>query len=464
MKISRLNAICFGFLCLLLLQAGVLHAFTLPAFFSDGMVLQQQDTVKIWGWGSSREPIQVYANWETDTLRTVVNSNGDWALHIPTPKAGGPHEIFIKGHNTRLLRDILIGEVWICSGQSNMEWTANAGIDNAAAEIEAAAYPNIRFFTVDHRSAEYPQLDLSGSWAACSPETMRNFSAVGYFFGRKLHIEMGVPIGIINSSWGGTPAEIWTPASRIEADETLAQAATKIGPRPWGPYEPGRAFHTMIAPLTGFRIAGAIWYQGESNVPNAATYQHLFSTMINSWRDAWGYEFPFYWAQIAPFTYGAETGVRIRDEQRKTLSLPQTGMVVTSDIGDTTDIHPKNKQSVGLRLGRLALKQHYQLIETEVSGPLYKGYEVDDQQIRLFFTHSKGLFAKGGSLTHFEIAGPDKIFHPAIARIEGETIIVSAATEKRPVAVRFAWKNTAEPNLFNAAQLPASCFRTDDWE
>ena len=437
---------------------------TLPAIFGDNMVLQQRDTVTIWGWGKALEPVSVQVSWQEQPLRDTVNSKGQWAVRVLTPAAGGPHTIAIRGWNEIRLENVMTGEVWLCSGQSNMEWSARLGIDSADVETARANYPNIRFFTVMHRTAETPQLDLDGAWQMCTPETMHDFSAAAYFFARKVQQELNVPFGLINTSWGGTPAEGWTPEWVFEHDEVLAASSQKINEMPWAPRERAIVYNAMVAPLTPFRIAGALWYQGETNTANAETYTRLFSAMIGAWREAWGYEFPFYFAQIAPFTYGPDAGVKVRDAQRRTLAaVPNTGMIVTSDIGDTTDIHPRNKQDVGLRFAGLALKDHYGKNNVVSSGPLYRSMEVDGRRVRLFFDHAEGLQARGGKLTHFEVAGADGIFYPAQAEIKDNTVVVYSREVRQPVAVRFAWSSTATPNLFNGAGLPASAFTTEEW-
>ena len=439
------------------LQANI----SLPAIFTDHMVLQQQSQVSIWGWAKPGENIKLVASWDGDTLTTTTDNQSHWSISLSTPAAGGPHQIYLIGHNTIVLSDVLVGEVWLCSGQSNMEWKPTSGIDNAQAEIEAANFPNIRFFTVDHRTAVDPQIDLTSTgWQACNPQTMKDFSAVAYFFARKIFEETGTPVGLINSSWGGTPAEAWTPESVYSEDEVLAKSAALLEEVPWGPVQPGRIFNSMIAPITKFQIAGAIWYQGESNTSNASTYQHTFSSMIQSWRDLWGYPFPFYFVQIAPFPYGGDNdhGVRVRDEQRRTLALAQTGMVVTSDIGDTTDIHPQNKLDVGVRLAHLALKHHYKTLSITVDSPLFSKHTVDKNKVTVYFHNATGLHSETKKLGDFELAGKDGVFHAAKASIKGETVVVQSKQVREPVHVRFAWSNTAIPTLYNQAHLPASSF------
>ena len=466
MKNSFILSLVAGLLFSLFLGApGSVYGISLPSFFSDHMVLQQRDSVRIWGWGKPFEKVTLTASWGGDTLETVVGNQAYWELRLNTPAAGGPYTITVKGYNEIQIQNVLIGEVWVCSGQSNMEWSARMGIDSAAVEIARANYPNIRFFSVIHRTAKAPQIDLQGSWKVCSPETMIDFSALAYFFARNLQADLNVPIGLINSSWGGTPAEVWMPEEAITSDEVLSGAAQLMPEMSYSPREAGRVYNAMIAPLNGMKIAGVIWYQGETNTANPLTYQEMFSALIQSWRAKWGYEFPFYYAQIAPFSYGNPTiGAIVRDAQRRALEVPNTGMAVTSDIGNISDIHPTNKQEAARRLANLALAGHYKTISRVVSGPLFQKMVVEKKEVRLFFQNAEGLHTPGGNMpSHFEVAGEDKIFHPATARIEANTVVVFSPEVRSPVAVRFAWSNTAEPNLFNGAGWPESCFRTDRW-
>jgi sialate O-acetylesterase len=438
----------------------------LPAIFSDRMVLQQNSEVTIWGWAKPLEQITVIGSWDRKAVHTTTDNHANWQVKLNTPAAGGPYTLIVMGYNTIVLQDILIGAVWLCSGQSNMEWSANAGIDNAAQEIQNADYPAIRFFQVAHRSATTPQLDCEGQWTVSTPQTMSNFSAVAYFFGRELYTNLNIPIGLINSSWGGTPAEAWMTPEVVLQNEMFASAAAKYKEVAWCPMEPGLAYHAMIAPLIPFQIAGVIWYQGETNTLNPIEYRDLFPALIKSWRTQWGKDFPFYYVQIAPYNYGTHPiGALLRESQSKSMSIPNSGMVVTSDIGNIDDIHPRNKLDVGKRLANWALSQTYGKKGIPFSGPLYRKMEIQGDRIRLFFDHAEqGLICKGEKLTHFRIAGKDKVFVEAEAEIDGNTIIVGANTVKAPVAVRFGWNNTAEPNLFNTEGLPASCFRTDDWK
>jgi sialate O-acetylesterase len=291
---------------------------------------------------------------------------------------------------------------------------------------------------------------------------MQYFSAIGYFFGKKLNKELGAPVGVINSSWGGTPAEAWMPEEVIKNDDYLKEAAALQKPVPWGPVESGRIYNSMINPLIPFRIAGVLWYQGEANTLNAYAYTDMLAALIYTWRDMWGYEFPFYFAQIAPYRYGKPLeGVLVREAQRRVLDVPNTGMVVLSDIGDTTNIHPKNKQDAAMRFANLALNRYYKISKSVDSGPLYKEISIEKNKAIVTFENSEGLHAVGGKLTCFEIAGTDMVFYPANASIQGQKVIVESEKVKMPFAVRFAWSNTATPNLFNGANLPASCFTTE---
>jgi len=434
---------------------------SLPEIFSDNMVLQQKSDVIFWGWAKTGETIVIKTDWMNSDITAKADVQGTWKTTIKTPGFGGPYNIHIKGQNELILKNVLIGEVWLCSGQSNMEMSAQSGIDNGDEEIKNANYPEIRLFTVSTSTSHFPQDHLAGKWSVCTPEEMKPFSAIGYFFARKLYKELGVPVGIINSSWGGTPAESWMPEEATQKNDFLREAAAKQKVVPWGPVEPARIYNAMINPLIPFRIAGVLWYQGEANTINYYAYKQLLSALIASWRDKWGYEFPFYYAQIAPYKYGNPfEGVEVRDAQRRALDVPNTGMVVLSDICDTLNIHPKNKQDAALRLANIALNRYYKTVKLEDSGPLYNGMIIDKNKAVISFDHSEGLHVAGDKLTYFEIAGDDKVFFPAEAKIKDGQVIVQSKKVKSPVTVRFAWKNTATPNLFNGANLPASCFIT----
>lgn len=438
----------------------------MPTHFADHMVLQQNSSLPIWGWSACSEELTIKGSWNNIPVTTFSNNQAYWTAELQTPKAGGPYNILICGENDSLIiKDVLVGEVWLASGQSNMEWSA-AKLEMSKDEIDKANFPSIRLFQVEKRTAEYPQQDLKGQWTLCTPAFMQEFSAVAYYFARKLHRELNVPIGVIHSSWGGTGAEVWIDSEVLTGDNELMEASALVPENAFGPKEPGLAFNAMIAPLIPFRIAGTIWYQGESNRSNHFVYEKLFSTLMNDWREEWGREFPFYYVQIAPFKYNTPlVGVEIREAQRNCLSVPNTGMVVCSDIADIDLIHPPNKEEVGQRLANWALAKTYLFENIAYSGPLYRKIEIEGSRIRVHFDHAEnGLICRGKALTYFQIAGNDRVFVNAKAVINGGSVIVFADDIKNPKEVRFAWSNIAEPNLFNREGLPASCFRSDNWK
>jgi sialate O-acetylesterase len=625
----------------------------LPSILGDHMVLQQNSFARIWGWSEASAEVKVSTSWNGKTYSTRADAEGNWQVKVATARAGGPYTLTIEGDITLELKDILLGEVWICSGQSNMEWPLSR-TETGETEIPVADYPEIRLFTVKRHISPRPLEDVTGSWSACTPETAESFSAVGYFFGKKLHKDLGVPVGLVNTSWGGTPSESWTsremlqtfgdfdaqldklynstgdemkkaeeeaakmeaaiesqwdfdnkenigykegwmrtsyddgdwksmpvpaewssveevgmlegvmwlrtlvlipsswkgknlvldlgpvdetdvtwingvevgsskvvanwnknrsyqiPGSAVETDELLlavrvvngtAQGGIfghpeqlKIYPegdrsadpvllagdwkykiaykfpriaRPNNSHTPSVLYNGMLFPLKNLAIRGAIWYQGESNQERAMQYRTIFPGMIQDWRNTWRQgDFPFYFVQLAPFKYANEhTSAELREAQFLTLSrLKNTGMAVTLDIGNPDDIHPANKRDVGKRLALWALAKDYGK-DLVYSGPLYREQKVEGTSIRLYFDHvGSGLVARDGDLTHFEIAGEDQVYHPAKASIDGKTVLVSSPRVSAPLAVRFAWSNTAEPNLFNQEGLPASSFCTDQWK
>jgi len=499
---TKLRSFCAISLCVLLAVTSLASAnVKLPAVIGDNMVLQQNTSASLWGWADAGERITVKASWHDSPISTEASRDGKWLVKVPTPKASGPHTITIKGDNTIKLRNVMSGEVWVCSGQSNMQWTVSNS-NNAEEEIAAAKYPNVRLFYVPRTVALEPQDDCEADWQECSPETIPGFSAVAYFFGRTLHRELGVPIGLIHTSWGGTPAESWTRREILESDDKLvpiierhqkyrtdypglleqhkarlekwkvaaekAKADGKKQPNkpraprdPVSSWTPSGLYNAMIAPFLNYTIQGAIWYQGESNASRAYQYQTLFPAMIENWRADWNLgDFPFYFVQIAPYKGQIP---EIREAQLITLrKVLNTGMVVTTDIGNVDNIHPRNKQDVGKRLALWALAKTYGENKIVCSGPIYRAKRIEGNRIRLYFDYvGSGLIADGGELTHFTIAEKDKDFVPAKAVIEGSTIVVSSPDAPNPVDVRFGWENSAEPNLFNKEGLPASIFRTD---
>jgi sialate O-acetylesterase len=411
-------------------------------------------------------------------------------VKIDTPAASDkPHDLKIKGSNEIVLKDVLVGEVWICSGQSNMQWSVNAS-KNANEEKASADHPQIRLFTVpsdkampspepqkDFALEAQPQEGGNLKWNVCSPNTVGNFSAVGYFFGRKLNSELKIPIGLINSSWGGTICEAWTSKGALEADKEWLMPLVERSKnfQAGNPNQASVLYNGMIQPLVPFAIRGAIWYQGESNKSRAEQYATLFPAMIKDWRAKFGQgDFPFLFVQLAPYAYSRDAEKKPMDSkelpelweaQSKTLALPNTGMAVTTDITEINDIHPKNKQDVGLRLALWALANTYDKKDLVYSGPLYDSMSVEAGKIRIKFKHANGLQSSDSQpLNSFTIAGDDEKFVPAKAEIDGDTIVVSSPDVSKPVAVRFGWNDLATPNLVNKAGLPASPFRTDKFK
>ncbi len=625
----------------------------LPALISDHMVLQQDATVNVWGWAEADEKVEVSASWSKQVLKTQADKMGRWEVKLKTPSATGPQRLVIRGNNEIELQDILLGEVWVCGGQSNMEWTLANCAPLYETERSSANHPNIRLFDVPRQVSATPVLDSAGEWRVATTENLNRFSAVGFFFGRELSDKLDVPVGLISCNWGGTLAEAWTServlrrwtdfhrdldnVATIAADadafkgseqQRMAEWWKQLGsidegsrlgwhakdfdssswglmeiPNNWtatsaarhdgivwlrrkfqapegvegkalllelGPIDdmdttwvngvrvggheeaghhttlrryavpagvvvPGentlavRVLDTggpggltgeahqvfirageqdrplplngrwdfaigasmsdlpawprpsvlhantptalsngMLSSITDFSIRGAIWYQGESNCRKAQLYEELFPGMIADWRARWGQgSFPFYFVQIAPFNYGNDTGqaAHLRDSQRKTLAVANTGMAVTLDIGNPVDIHPKNKLDVGQRLALWALAKTYEQPIDVWSGPLYRSIQVEGKGLRVQFDSAgNGLAARDGKpLTHFQVAGEDRVFHPAQASLDGTSLLVASEAVAAPMAVRFAWGAADQPNLMNSEGLPASSFRSDDW-
>ncbi len=479
----------------------------LPAIFGDNMVLQAGARLPVWGWADAGEEVHVLIGEQL--RRTRADANGRWRVEFEPLAPGGPVKFVVEGKNRIELRNVLVGEVWLCSGQSNMEWPVSRAA-NPEQEIASANYPQIRLFKVAKIVAAKPLEDTDGQWQVCSPQTVAGFSAVGYFFGRELHKRLGVPVGLIQSAWGGTPAEAWTSLEALNAhpelkpiverwDEILenypkaleryrkrmaawqqnakaARAAGKRPPRrprpprgPNHPHRPAGLYNGMIKPIVPFAIRGVIWYQGESNAARAYQYRTLFRTMIRDWRRTWRQgNFPFLFVQLANFRQrqaepGESDWAELREAQTMALAEPNTGMAVTIDIGEANDIHPKNKQDVGRRLALAALAIAYGK-DIVYSGPLYDSHKIEGNKVRIFFTHvDGGLVARGGELKGFAIAGPDRKFVWAKAAIDGDTVVVWSDQVPNPVAVRYGWADNPECTLYNKAGLPASPFRTDDW-
>jgi sialate O-acetylesterase len=500
--------------------SGLSAEIRLPNILGDHMVIQQQKPIRIWGWAIPKEQINLI--FETHKIQTSADEKGQWEVTLEPMKADGqPKQMIIEGFlsQTVVLTDILLGEVWVCSGQSNMQWSM-LQTQSPTPEIQRADHPQLRLYYVPRKFSTIPLEDIEADWEICSPETVGPFSAVAYYFGREIHLELNVPVGLIHSSWGGTRIEPWIPDSGFESvpeldsylkekdkleDTYLIQlqkslpefevwirAAKKsletgdyIHPQPDMPAHPHAnnrtpevLFNAMIHPLIRFSIRGAIWYQGEANRNDGSLYTKKMKALINGWRTEWnGDDFPFYYVQLAPFNYAYsspndesdipdfERLPRIWEAQFEAMKIPNTGMAVVSDITNLNDIHPRNKKDVGFRLALWALAKTYGKNDLVYSGPLYKSMSIQGDKIRIQFDHiGSGLISLNNSpLTWFEIAGENRVFYKAHAEIKGDSVLVWNERIEEPIAVRFGWHQLAVPNLGNKEGLPASPFRTHRW-
>lgn len=486
-----------------LAAAGARADVKLPAIFGDNMVLQAGQKVPVWGTAEPGEDVEVRvsvtkveegqdaatAEETTQTQRTKADDKGAWKVELAPLKATDEAVGFVvTGKNKVTLENVIVGDVWVCSGQSNMEWPVKLANDPEK-EIAEAKFPTIRLFTVEKKvSSEKPAEDVVGKWVVCSPETISEFSAVGYFFGREIQAATGEPVGLIDTTWGGTPAEAWTSREKLEADDTFkpildrwkeldekfAAGDAQKPPRgevlgPNHQHHPAGLYNAMVAPLIPYAIKGAIWYQGESNAGRAYQYRTLFPAMITDWRERWGQDFPFFWVQLANFMERKDQPVdsawaELREAQSRTLSLPKTGQAVIIDIGEANDIHPRNKQDVGKRLALAALKVAYGKEDVVFSGPTLKEAKFEDGKAVLTFENvGEGLKAKDGEVKGFAVAGDDRVFKWAKAEIDGDKVVVSSPDVPKPTAVRYAWADNPEATLYNSEDLPASPFRTDEW-
>jgi sialate O-acetylesterase len=441
----------------------------LPSILSSHMVLQQNTKVKFWGKGSPKEVIIIKPSWDTASYTITTDGNAKWSTYINTPAASGPFTIEIKGSNTILLEDILIGEVWLCSGQSNMEMSGNSlKLRESVLESPNATNNKIRFFYVPNSTSTFPQDNIDDArWVVCSPSEMIRFSAIGYFFGKELNKSLSYPIGLIGAYWGGTNAEAWSPNYLIENNNIIKKGLSLATPNPGRPHESSIVYNSMIYPLANFNIAGVIWYQGESNTNSYFAYEKLFRGMIDAWRTVWQKDFPFYFVQIAPYRYKfSNVGALLREKQNIVSKHPGTGLVVISDlVPDTLDIHPTKKIEVAIRLANLALFNTYQLRHLKPFSPEYSSHIIEKDKFKIFFSHAESGFVwDGEEIKGFEIAGEDRIFYPAEVKFEKNYLVVFNKLIAKPIAVRFGFHNTTVPNLFNKERLPVNLFRTDNWE
>lgn len=475
----------------------------LPKLISDHAVLQRGVPIRVWGWATPGS--QLIINLHGQKLAATADELGEWTCWLSPEAAGGPYILTVKGdgNDTKEVQDILIGDVWFASGQSNMEMPLNgfppsATVKNAAAEIKAATNPNLRLLLIDHRSSDFPLADISSTWTLCTPETAANFSAIAYFFGRAIAADQHVPLGLIDSTWGGTPADSWVSmnalgtnpallpafASRARFTAPLAQqgeqeaaekredeqakAVGKSAPHhPWHPdqtsWQPAGLFNGMVAPITKYSIKGFLWYQGETNsAPDRAPYYAaLFKALIQDWRSHFAQgDLPFLYAQISSFNSPGENWGLVRDAQRRALALRDTAMAVTLDVGDPDNVHPADKQTVAARLALGARALVYGE-SVQYASPLFRQATTEATGMRVWFDNSKGLSAHGKTIEGFELAGQDHHFAPADAVIDGETVVVKSSHTASPRYVRYGWQGVVTSSLYNDAALPASTFSSE---
>ncbi len=471
-SVSFLRRFVFAAGAFVLGQAAVQAEVKLPSVFSDHMVLQQGQRLPVWGWADPGEAVTVSVAGQTK--KTKAGKDGAWDVHLKGLKVSkSPVAFTVKGSSNSIdFQDVLVGEVWLCSGQSNMEWTV-ANSNNPKEEIANAKHPLIRHIKIPHRPSAKVESDVTtDGWLVCSPETVANFTAVGYFFARNLLAELDVPIGLLGCNWGGTRIEPWTTPSGFRSVPALKDISDKLDQYPQKRdngsinQQSALALHDgMISPINPYGVRGALWYQGESNNGEGMLYYEKKKALINGWRDIWNNKkMPFYFVQLAPYKYGNRNPhdlAGIWQAQLATLEIPYTGMAVTTDIGNTRDIHPRNKQEVGRRLALWALTKDYGKKGLEYSGPLFKSSRFRKGTASVRFTHADGLKSTNGqALSHWEVAGEDEKFVAAQAEIKGNTVVARSDTVKKPKFVRFGYHQEAEPNLANGVGLPASPFTT----
>ena len=442
---------------------------TVGTVFGDGMVLQQQKDIYLWGTDNVDAKINVVSSWG-ETAKTTTSKNGKWKMQLTTPNAGGPHTITIKGSSTVTIDDVLIGEVWVISGQSNMQLPLKGGLDGNFIEGGLDAIVNskndrIRFFTVKQNASLKPIDNVNGRWEKAAPSTSGSFSAVGYFFAQQLEKVLDVPIGIIVTAWGASTAEAWTDSSTLN-DLGLGSAEKMVKMKQ---QTPSVLYNALIHPLIGYGIKGVLWYQGEANRPNANEYEKIVNAMVTSWRKQWNIgDFPFYYVQIAPFNYGKNNSAFLREAQLKSSqSLQNAEMVVTLDVGDCTQIHPSKKREVGKRLSYVALAKDYGISGYDFKSPTLTNYFIEEQEIILTFSNRVHLNKNVDPSENFEIAGTDMVFYPANAAMtspyhKDQKIRVFSEKVPHPKAVRYGFKNCVLPTLFGRNGLPVSSFRTDN--
>lgn len=465
-------------LCAFVLAFGAQAEVKMPALFSDNAILQQQASVAIWGWADSRATVEITPSWSGETYSCKADKDGKWKTSIETPKAGGPFSITISDGQALTINDVLIGEVWLCAGQSNMEMPMKGfpgqPVEGSNLDILKSSNPNLRVISVPRSSQTVAQDDFEGSWKEASPSVIRDFSATAYYFGRLTQEILDVPVGLIDVSYGGSCVQAWmSPQTAVSFEDKQVPAPGDTIPVP--NRTPTVLFNGMLNPVIGYSIKGAIWYQGETNYIEPDRYEELFPTMVQEWRELWGQgEFPFYYAQIAPFDYSVFTpkgyhekynSAYLRDAQRKAeAKIPNSGMIVLMDIGQEVDIHPCQKRVGGERFALMALGKTYGMEGFEYESPSFNAIEIKGSQVVVSFNHAAmGIDAFGHELTGFEIAGENKVFYPAEVFLRSKSVVLSSPRVEKPVAVRYAFKDYIRGCLWGTNGLPVSSFRSDDW-
>lgn len=461
----------FCFFCLFIaVCAQAQPPLRLPAIISNHAVLQQNTSVRLWGWAPCTWPLKISCSWSpSDTVFVMPAKDCSWNTTVKTPVAGGPYTItFISNQQKKVIQDIVIGEVWLCSGQSNMEYAFNwtQGVLDAGNEVAQSSNNAIRYFRISHLYNAFPQTECDGYWVVASPESTASMSVAGYMLGKRVHEYTKAPVGLIASYWGGTSVQVWIPQESLAADKDLAAKAAKLKPVSWSPTEPSVIYNAMIYPLVPYKIAGAIWYQGEANTDYPQDYESLFSALIKSWRGVFNDNFPFYFAQIAPWSgYGGISGALLREQQAAVLDLPNTGLINVSDLVDNVkDIHPKWKVAVGERFANIVLKECYGKPDVHPYSPAFKSFMIEGSRVKLEVTSVAKLHCKDKEIQNFQLAGADRQFYAAKAKVEKNGVITIVSDQvKNPVAVRYCFTNDAMPNLFDENELPLLPFRTDNW-
>lgn len=450
----------------------------LPSVFTSHMVLQQKTEVAIWGWSDARSEVTLITSWNNEQYSTKADRDGKWILKVKTPEAGGPFEITLNDGVEVKLEDILIGEVWLCSGQSNMEMPMKGfrgqPVKGSNIDILKSKNSNIRLISVPRSSKTVPQNNFEGAWRQASPETVARFSATAYYFGRLVNEMLDVPVGLIDVSFGGSCVQAWMSSeTSVSFEDKKVPAPEDTIPVP--NRTPTVLYNGMLHPVIGYGIKGCIWYQGETNYIEPDRYEELFPLMVAEWRKRWNIgDFPFYYMQIAPFGYSAFTPTEfhekynsayLRDAQRKVQSkIPNSGMAVLMDLGEEKNIHPVKKKEAGQRLALWALAHSYGLKGFGYKSPSFTGINIKGSQITVSFKDTpNGLTSFGKKLKHFEIAGKNKVFYPATAFLRSKSVVLSSPHVNDPVAVRYAFKDFVVGDLFGTDGLPASSFRTDNW-